>query len=145
MKNYFIGVRRLSPLRIVIQTEKRSQKGKGEQMNYPTVTAQEVKDAIERKKGQFHAQVNAKAKAEGQPELQANWFACAACEAGLNTTLAAVILAAIAGFPEDTPAIAAIAAACGIPEAVVTSILAGGAGGLEAVISSLCKAMGACS
>lgn len=56
-----------------------------------------------------------------------------------------MILAAIAGFPEDTPAIAAIAAACGIPEAVVTTILAGGAAGLETVISELCKAMGACS
>jgi hypothetical protein len=63
----------------------------------------------------------------------------------LNATLAVVILAAIAGFPEDTPAIAAIAAACGISEAAVTVILAGGAAGLETVISELCKAMGACS
>ena len=57
-------------------------------------------------------------------------------EAGLNIVLAAVILVAIAGFPEDTPAIAAIAATCGVSEAVVTAILAGGAAGLESVISS---------
>ena len=113
-------------------------------MNYPT--RQEVQDAIARKTEQIHAQASAKAKADGHTELLgASWFACAGCEAGLNATLAAVILAAIAGFPEDTPAIAAIAAACGIPEAVVTTILAGGAAGLETVISELCKAMGACS
>ncbi len=56
-------------------------------------------------------------------------------EAGLNIVLAAVILVAIAGFPEDTPAIAAIAATCGVSEAVVTAILAGGAG-LESIIFS---------
>ena len=113
-------------------------------MNYPT--RQDVIDAIARKTEQMAEQANAKAKASGHPEaLEANWFACAACEAGLNATLAAVILAAIAGFPEDTPAIAAIAAACGISEAAVTVILAGGGAGLESVISSLCKGMGACS
>ena len=113
-------------------------------MDYPT--RQEVKDAIARKTEQMHAQASAKAKADGHTEpLGANWFECAACEAGLNATLAAVILAAIAAFPEDAPAITAIAAACGISEAAVTAILAGGGAGLESVISALCKAMGACS
>jgi hypothetical protein len=113
-------------------------------MKYPT--RQEVQDAIARKTEQIQAQATAKAQAEGHTgELNASWFACAGCEAGLNATLAAVILAAIAGFPEDTPIIAAIAEACGIPEAVVTTILAGGGAGLETVINELCKAMGACS
>ncbi len=113
-------------------------------MKYPT--RQEVQDAIARKTEQIYAQASAKAKADGHTEpLDANWLVCAGCEAGLNVTLAAVILAALALFPEDTPAIAAIAAACGISEAVVTAILAGGAAGLETVISELCKAMGACS
>ena len=113
-------------------------------MNYPT--RQNVIDAIARKNQQMQAQASAKAKAAGFKDLvAANWFACAACEAGLNATLAVAILAAIAGFPEDTPAIAAIAAACGISEAAVTAILAGGGAGLESVISSLCTAMGACS
>jgi hypothetical protein len=113
-------------------------------MNYPS--RQDVVEAIARKTAQIQANASAKAKADGHTEaLEANWFACAACEAGLNATLAALILVAIAGFPEDTPAIAAIAAACSIPEAVVTAILAGGGAGLESVISSLCTAMGACS
>lgn len=113
-------------------------------MNYPT--RQDVMDAIARKTEQMHAQASAKAKADGHTEaLGANWFECAGCEAGLNTTLAAAILAAIAAFPEDTPAIAAIAAATGLSEAAVTAILAGGGAGLESVISSLCKSMGACS
>jgi len=113
-------------------------------MNYPT--RQDVIAAIARKTEQMQSQTSAKAKSEGHTEaLSANWFACAACEAGLNATLSVVILAAIAGFPEDTPAIAAIAAACGISEAAVTVILAGGGAGLESVISSLCTAMGACS
>lgn len=113
-------------------------------MSYPT--RQDVIDTIARKTEQLATQANSKAKADGHTEvLAANWFACAACEAGLNATLAVVILAAIAGFPEDTPAIAAIAAACGISEAAVTAILAGGGAGLESVISSLCTAMGACS
>ena len=97
-------------------------------MNYPT--RQDVIDAIARKQEQIHAQASTKAKADGHAELLgANWFACAACEAGLNATLAAVILAAIAGFPEDTPAITAIATACGISEAAVTAIFAGGGDG----------------
>ena len=108
-------------------------------MNDNNVTADEVKAAIARKQAQFLGE------AEAKPELRANWFKCAACEAGLNATLAVVILAAIAAFPEDTPAIAAIAAACGISEAAVTAILAGGGAGLESVISALCKEMGACS
>ena len=114
-------------------------------MKYPT--RQEVIDAVTRKQEEIHACASKNAKADGHSGLLgANWFECAACEAGLNATLAAVILAAIAGFPEDTPAIAAIAAACGISEASVTAILAGGgAAGLESVISSLCKEMGACS
>ena len=113
-------------------------------MNYPT--RQDVIDAIARKQEQIHAQASAKAKSDGHTELLgANWFKCAACEAGLNASLSTVILAAIAGFPEDTPAIAAIAAACGISEAAVKVILAGGGAGLESVISSLCKDMGACS
>jgi hypothetical protein len=56
-----------------------------------------------------------------------------------------VIAAAIAGFPEDTGAIAAIAAACGIPESVVVGILAGGGVTVEKAIFELCKAMKACS
>lgn len=113
-------------------------------MDYPT--RQDVIDAIARKNEQMAAQANAKAKASGHTEvLAANWFYCASCEAGLNVTLAGLILAAIAAFPEDTPVIAAIAAACGIPAAAVTAILAGGAAGLESVISALCTEMGACS
>lgn len=113
-------------------------------MYYPT--RQNVIDAIAKKQDKIHRQVSAKAMASGHTQaLESNWFACAACEAGLNASLAVVIAAAIAGFPEDTPAIAAIATACGISEAAVTAILAGGAAGVESVISSLCSAMGACS
>ena len=113
-------------------------------MNYPT--RQDVMDAIARKTEQIHAQVSAKAKADGHAEaLNSNWFTCTACEAGLNGTLAGVIAVAIAGFPEDTPAIAAIAAACGIAESVVVGILAGGAVTVEKAIFELCKAMKACS
>jgi len=113
-------------------------------MNYPT--RQEVKEAIARKGELIQAQASARARADGHTEtIKSSWFACAACEAALNAALAGVILAAIAGFPEDTPAIAAIAVACGLSEAVVTTILSGGAAGLETIINELCKAMNACS
>lgn len=113
-------------------------------MNYPT--RQDVIDAIARQQEQIHAQASAKAKTEGHTELLgASWFECTACKTGLALTLSAVIAVAIAGFPEDTPAIAAIAAACGISEAAVIAILAEGEAGLESVILSLCEAMGACS
>jgi hypothetical protein len=112
-------------------------------MKYPT--RQDVQAAIARKNAELQNKANAKAKADGQTAfIQANWLACAACEAGLNATLSVVILAAMAGFPEDLPAIAAIASACGISEAVVNQIFANGVSGLETVISSLCSAMGAC-
>jgi hypothetical protein len=49
-------------------------------MNYPT--KQDVMGAIARKTEQIHAQVSAKAKADGHTEaLKANWFTCTACEA----------------------------------------------------------------
>lgn len=116
----------------------------GVDMNYPT--RQDVIDLIAKKNEEIHTQVSAKAKADGNKEpLKANWFKCTACEAGLNGSLAAAIAAAIAGFPEDTPAIAAIATATGLSVPIVTGILAGGAVTVEAVIYELCKEMKACS
>ncbi len=73
---------------------------------------------------------------------------CLACKAGLNTGGVAVITALVLAWPEDTAVIAPVAAFCGISEAAVTSVFAGLAAGggvtLEAAISGLCGAMGAC-
>lgn len=81
---------------------------------------------------------------EHKDVLGANWFACTGCKAGLNATVAGLIALAIAGFPEDVPEIAALANAVGLPVAVVTAILAGGASTVEAVIEKLCEKMRAC-
>jgi hypothetical protein len=70
---------------------------------------------------------------------------CLACITTLTTAGAALIAAAIAGFPEDTPAIVAVAEFCGISaEAALEAIQAGITGGFESVVENLCSAMGAC-
>jgi len=112
-------------------------------MDYPT--RQEVKDDVERCTAQIHSKVSVNAEADGYTlELKKSWFVCVGCKMGLNGTLAGVIAVAIAGFPEDTGAIAAIASACGLPESVVIGILSGGGVGVEEAINELCKAMKAC-
>jgi len=58
-------------------------------MGDASVTAQEVKDAVEKERVRLVSENAAQT---------ANWFACAACDAGLNATLAVVILAAIQAF-----------------------------------------------
>ncbi len=73
---------------------------------------------------------------------------CISCEGGLNAALATVIVAAIAGCPEDVPEIAEIAKFCDLSVAAVKTIITAasttGATGVEVVINELCSLMGAC-
>jgi hypothetical protein len=78
-----------------------------------------------------------------------SYFKCKACEYGLGISAAALITAAIAGFPEDSEVIAELAEAVGLSEEVVAEIIGDviHEGIKEAVsdaISKLCHKMGAC-
>ena len=116
-------------------------------MNHPT-NQESSKDAIEKKRAEFHAQASAKAKAVGSaPPLEAGLFQCAACEATLSATLISAIGVAIALTPLElaaAPSLAAIALSTGLSNETVRNIIVGGAGSATSVVSSLCKAMGAC-
>lgn len=84
----------------------------------------------------------------GQP-VELGSAACWACEIGLNATIAGILTAVAVAAAPEAGMVAAVVAATGLGEAVVTGILTSlctaGVGGVEAAIAELCKAMGACS
>jgi hypothetical protein len=100
-----------------------------------------------RKKTQQVAERILKTKV-GQPVELAS-IECWSCEIGLNASIGGILAAvAVAAAPEEGM-LAAVAAATGLGEVVVTGILTAlciaGTGGIEVAILELCKAMGACS
>lgn len=74
---------------------------------------------------------------------------CWACEIGLNASIGGVLAAVAVAVAPEAGFVAAVMAATGLGEALVTGILttlcSSGAGGVEVAIHALCEAMGACS
>lgn len=104
------------------------------------ITNEDVQNAIEKETEKLQLAYSQ----EHKDVLGSSWMACTGCKTGLTASVAGLIAAAIAGFPEDVPEVGAIAAAAGLQEEVVIAILAGGASTVESVIEKLCEKMGAC-
>ena len=77
------------------------------------------------------------------------YFKCKSCEYGLEISAAALITAAIAGFPEDSEVIAELAEAVGLNEEIVAEIIKevlddSISEAVSKAIKKLCHKMGAC-
>lgn len=103
-------------------------------MNYPT--KQELQESIARETEQIHAEVNAKAKADGHTKvLSPSFFKCTACKMSLQA------LIKVAG----PVAIAEIAKVTDLSEATIKAILKEGSNDKDKIILLLCEKMGMCS
>ena len=69
---------------------------------------------------------------------------CSLCQAGIAVSVGTLVAAALAGFPEDTAAIDAIAEALDLEPEVVEKIIEEAAKSPKAAIKGLCKALHAC-
>ncbi len=81
---------------------------------------------------------------EREPGQTEGWWTCMACKAVLYSTAAIPIAAAIAGFPEDLPAIEVVAEICGVSTDDVIAILEECGESFTDVIEGLCRSMKAC-
>ena len=104
-------------------------------MNYPT--EQEIQELIAREAKQMHAEVNAKAKADGHTEVSRNWLKYLACKTSLK-----VLIPIIKAGGEK--AIEEIASRLGLSADTVNAILDEAGKDAEKAIPELCEAMGMC-
>lgn len=129
----------------------------------PNFTEEQIKFIMSQTK---NATSNLVAKSSSSTIGLGSSIGCTACEIGLNVGIGAVVAGVVAAFIAGSiltagaldaalvPVVGLIAAATGLDAAAITSVFsavligggaAGGAAAVEAIISRLCSAMGACS
>tara|TARA_R110000868_G_scaffold105774_7_gene290387 strand:+ start:3877 stop:4329 length:453 start_codon:yes stop_codon:yes gene_type:complete len=75
--------------------------------------------------------------------VQCDSPACIACLSATMISAGAAIAAAVAGFPEDTPLIEALAELVGVSEEEIMEILEG-TKNIADIVKAICKALGTC-